>query len=377
MTLKFYDGAPEDARKAARVLDIIYRARQYYPAIPLSEFYNDALNEDFMADEETVVNEIKLWRRDMKAPPADLPKSFISYPFLLSPSTKASVLEEDARIQMHIKFQQAYRSAIQQGQRSFVPYLILNVRRSHLVEDTLTQMTFQHEGDDFKKPLKVIFDGEDGVDAGGVRKEFYQIVTRELLDPSYGMFKNYEETRYLWFNSDSFEANNEYELIGKLLGVAIYNSVIIDLRMPSLVYKKLKRQPLNLSDLEELQPQLARGLRALLEFKGDVKSAFELTFQITYERYGENVVVDLKENGADITVDESNRIEYVELYVDYILTSSVRAQYDAFERGFLAVCGGRALDLFDARELELLICGNPSLQLEVHYIDDKIFFLLF
>jgi ubiquitin-protein ligase E3 A len=244
------------------------------------------------------------------------------------------------------------------------------VRRSHLVEDTITQMTFQHEGDDFKKPLKVIFDGEDGVDAGGVRKEFYQIVTRELLDPSYGMFKNYEETRYLWFNSDSFEANNEYELIGKLLGVAIYNSVIIDLRMPSLVYKKLKRQQLNLSDLEELQPQLAKGLRSLLAFKGDVKSVFELTFQITYERYGENVAVDLKENGAEIAVDETNRIEYVELYVDYILTSSVSAQYDAFERGFLAVCGGRALDLFDARELELLICGNPFLQLEVYYIVD-------
>jgi len=365
MTLRFYDGAIEDSRIAARTLDLLYRARRVYPEIPLSEFYNDALNEDYMDGDESVFAEIKLWRLDMKAGPSDLKKSFISFPFLLSPSTKAAVLGEDARIQMQLKFQQAYRSAIQLGQRSFVPYLILNVRRSHLVEDTLMHMTFEHAGDDLKKPLKVIFDGEDGVDAGGVKKEFFQIVTRELLDPSFGMFKIFEESRFLWFNSDSFESNNEYELIGKLLGVAIYNSVIIDLKMPSLIYKKLKKQPLALADLEELHPQLAKGLRSLLEFTGDVKSTFEQNFQITYERYGENVVVDLKEGGSEIFVDENNRIEYVELYVDYILTSSVRPQYDAFERGFLSVCGGRALDLFDYRELELLICGNPSLQLEV------------
>ena len=57
---------------------------------------------------------------------------------------------------------------------------------------------------------------------------------KQLLDPSFGMFKYFESSRLLWFNSDSFESESEFELIGILLGVAIYNSVIIDFRMPKV-----------------------------------------------------------------------------------------------------------------------------------------------
>ena len=46
---------------------------------------------------------------------------------------------------------------------------------------------------------------------------------RELLDPKYSLLKHDEETRTLWFNSDSLEAEEEFELVGMLLGIAIYN----------------------------------------------------------------------------------------------------------------------------------------------------------
>jgi len=55
-----------------------------------------------------------------------------------------------------------------------VPYLVLNVRRNNIIQDTLSQVMCFSDGD-FKKPLKVVFDGEEGVDAGGLRKEFYQV----------------------------------------------------------------------------------------------------------------------------------------------------------------------------------------------------------
>lgn len=48
-------------------------------------------------------------------------------------------------------------------------------------------------------PTQVIFVGEEAVDAGGVRKEFFLLIMRELLDPKYGMFRYYEESRLIWF----------------------------------------------------------------------------------------------------------------------------------------------------------------------------------
>lgn len=43
---------------------------------------------------------------------------------------------------------------------------------------------------------------EVAVDEGGLRKEFFQLISNELLNPKYGMFKEYSESRLIWFNDD-------------------------------------------------------------------------------------------------------------------------------------------------------------------------------
>lgn len=68
----------------------------------------------------------------------------------------------------------------------------------------------------FFKIVKVSFIGEEAEDAGGVRKEFFMSLLREILDPKYGMFRSYEETNAIWFSEDSFEDEVMYYLIGEL-----------------------------------------------------------------------------------------------------------------------------------------------------------------
>jgi len=53
------------------------------------------------------------------------------------------------------------------------------------------------------------------------------------------MFTYNEESRMLWFNGDTFETNIKFELIGILMGIAIYNQNILELHMPIACYKKL------------------------------------------------------------------------------------------------------------------------------------------
>jgi ubiquitin-protein ligase E3 A len=53
------------------------------------------------------------------------------------------------------------------------------------------------------------------------------------------MFTYNDESRTYWFNGNTFEPNIKFELMGILTGIAIYNSVILDLHMPIAVYKKL------------------------------------------------------------------------------------------------------------------------------------------
>lgn len=93
---------------------------------------------------------------------------------------------------------------------------------------------------------------------GGVKKEFFMLLLREILDPKYGMFKEYEETRTIWFSSDSLEDGVMYFLIGLLCGLAIYNFIIIDLPFPLALYKKLLREHVGLNDIKQLSPILAK-----------------------------------------------------------------------------------------------------------------------
>lgn len=65
-------------------------------------------------------------------------------------------------------------------------HLKINVRRARILEDALSQLS--SKGNHLKKPLKVKFIGEQGVDEGGVRKEFFHLLVTELFNPNYAMF---------------------------------------------------------------------------------------------------------------------------------------------------------------------------------------------
>lgn len=58
------------------------------------------------------------------------------------------------------------------------------------------------------------FIGEEAEDAGGVKKEFFLLLLKEIFDPVYGMFKQSEETNTLWFSNYPFEDDVMFYLIG-------------------------------------------------------------------------------------------------------------------------------------------------------------------
>ena len=97
------------------------------------------------------------------------------------------------------------------------------------------------------------------------------------------MFTYIEESHSVWLNSASLESEKEFELVGILLGLAIYNGIILDLHFPPVIYKKLQNEKLDLQDLLGVQPSLANSLMQLLEFDGDVEDTFCYTFQVMWK----------------------------------------------------------------------------------------------
>merc|ERR1719436_2248139 len=163
----------------------------------------------------------------------------IEFPFVLTPVSKVRVLNIESLLMQREEVRSAWAwQMLMRGGRSMNPFLVLKIRRNHIVQDALQQLAEQGSSH-FKKPLKVIFDGEEAVDEGGVQKEFFQLLIEELYNEDFGMFERVDESRNFWFNKNSLEASLQFELFGIVLGLAIYNQVILDVKFPMAVYKKL------------------------------------------------------------------------------------------------------------------------------------------
>ncbi|XP_054687038.1 probable E3 ubiquitin-protein ligase HERC4 isoform X5 [Grus americana] len=353
---------------AFRVLEILHRVNERGQVIQYDRFYIHEI-QDLIDIRNDYVNWVQqqVFGMDVNhglTELTDIPVTICTYPFVFDAQAKTTLLQTDAVIQMQMAVDQAHRQNLSSlflpVFESVNPCLILMVRRDNIVGDAV-EVLRKTKNVDYKKPLKVIFVGEEAVDAGGVRKEFFLLIMRELLDPKYGMFRYYEESRLIWFSDKTFEDSDLFHLIGVVCGLAIYNFTIVDLHFPLALYKKLLNKKPSLDDLKELMPDVGRGMQQLLDYpEDDIEEAFCLNFTITVENFGTTEIKELVPNGADIPVVKQNRQDFVDAYVDYIFNKSVASLFSAFHAGFHKVCGGKVLQLFQPSELQAMVIGNTN-----------------
>ncbi|KAG2439072.1 hypothetical protein HYH02_006599 [Chlamydomonas schloesseri] len=230
-------------------------------------FYNDAINhEDFNLKED-----FRKWKH-----PHKYDFCFCKFPFMYDPGSKARLLQMENQMSQVNELHSALFRGLFGGpggggggpggglgsglvggvgggglgtMPDMCPFLVLRVRRGpYLVQDTLIQIHRAKETDSLRKPLKVKFVGEEGVDEGGVAKEFFQLLVRQLFNPDYGMFTSDPNSHLHWFRPTSGsnklgaggdDMELEFELVGILIGLAIYNSHILEFQFPPVLYKKL------------------------------------------------------------------------------------------------------------------------------------------
>lgn len=181
-------------------------------------------------------------------------------------------------------------------------YLLVEVNRETVLEDALNQV-FRRELRELQRPLKVRFanHGEEGVDHGGVQQEFFIIALREALRPEYGMFTTDERSRMSWFSICPVEPIHKFELLGLLVGLAVYNGVTLPVTFPRTLYQKLLgMEPEGLEDIKDGWGELASGLKELLEWRqGDVGDVFLRTYDFSYEFFGKVKHINMLKAEAD------------------------------------------------------------------------------
>ena len=95
-----------------------------------------------------------------------------------------------------------------------------------------------------------------------------------------------------------------------------------------------------------------------------IEDVIDETFTTAEDRFGEMVTIDLKPGGADVPVTDENKKEYVDLVVEYRIFKRVQEQFEAFMSGFNELIPQELINVFDERELELLIGGMSEIDVD-------------
>lgn len=225
----------------------------------------------------------------------------------------------------------------------------IEVRRSSLFEDAIEQLS--NLAGNLKSPLKVKIRGEPANDAGGVKKEFFQLVMSEVFNPNRDMFVRRADDRFHWFNGLSTEAPAVFGFVGMLVGLSIYNGVMLDLKFPRVFYKKLLAPEDyvfdSVEDLKSHEPDYYKSFKYLLS-TDDPLEELELTFSTEMDSLGKKALFEFKLNGRNIKLSQSNKKEYVSLFTKWLINHSIARQFRPFREGFYRVVTGHIIKMFQA-----------------------------
>lgn len=275
------------------------------------------------------------------------------------------------------------RSGQSQSRPSYPP-LQLSVRREHVFHDSFKWLCFK-TGDEMKfGKLNIRFTGEEGVDAGGVTREWFQVLARQMFDPNYALYIPVSSDRTTFHPNKLSGINDEhlrfFKFIGRIIGKALYEGRLLDCFFSRAVYKRILGKSVSVKDMESFDPDYYKSLCWMLE--NDITDIITETFSVEDDEFGVTKVVDLIPNGREITVTEENKHEYVRVVVEHKLLSSVKDQMENFLSGksnviemqslstltlllgFHDIIPAELISIFNEQELELLISGLPDIDID-------------
>ncbi|KAJ7969420.1 E3 ubiquitin-protein ligase UPL1 [Quillaja saponaria] len=265
-----------------------------------------------------------------------------------------------------------FRSRIrQQHEQHLSGPLRISVRRAYVLEDSYNQLRMRPTLD-LKGRLNVQFQGEEGIDAGGLTREWYQLLSRVIFDKGALLFTTVGNNATFQPNPNSVyqtEHLSYFKFVGRVVAKALFDGQLLDVYFTRSFYKHILGVKVTYHDIEAVDPDYYKNLKWMLE--NDVSDIPDLTFSMDADEekhilYEKNEVTDyeLKPGGSNIRVTEETKHEYVDLVAEHILTNAIRPQINSFLEGFNELVPRELISIFNDKELELLISGLPEIDLD-------------
>ncbi|XP_055048529.2 NEDD4-like E3 ubiquitin-protein ligase WWP2 isoform X2 [Misgurnus anguillicaudatus] len=241
----------------------------------------------------------------------------------------------------------------------------ISVSRQTLFEDSFQQI-MNMKPYDLRRRLYIIMRGEEGLDYGGIARQWFFLLSHEVLNPMYCLFEYAGKNNYCLQINPASSINPDhltyFRFIGRFIAMALYHGKFIDTGFTLPFYKRMLNKKPTLKDLESIDPEFYNSIMWVKE--NDLEECgVELYFAQDMEILGKVTTHQLKNDGENELVTQDNKEEYIGLLTDWRFTRGVEEQTKAFLDGFNEVVPLEWLRYFDEKELELMLCGMQEIDL--------------
>lgn len=235
----------------------------------------------------------------------------------------------------------------------------MKLHRNNIFEESYRRIMSVKRPDVLKARLWIEFESEKGLDYGGVAREWFFLLSKEMFNPYYGLFEYSATDNYtLQINPNSGLCNEDhlsyFTFIGRIAGLAVFHGKLLDGFFIRPFYKMMLVKQITLKDMESVDSEYYNSLKWILE---NDPTELDLRFCIDEENFGQTYQVDLKPNGSEMVVTNDNKREYIDLVIQWRFVNRVQKQMNAFLEGFTELIPIDLIKIFDENELELLMCG--------------------
>ena len=270
------------------------------------------------------------------------------------PITKAAFLNsEEKRIWIREQF------AVDQQEFRHDQSVTLVINRNNVLEETISQ--FETVGDlNLKGKVKIFFVDEEAQDAGGVIKEWIDLLIDSLFSQELGHFELNCETEEPFYTL-SPDASPEIMLFaGKIIGKALYEGIPISARLNPLLMKEIAGEDLTIEDMKFYDPQVYNSLKYMAGASEAELESLGQTFTVMDN--GEEV--ELRSEGFEMTVTKQNRGMYFTLFLKYYSSIRCLEQTNSFYQGFYQIINPEYLQVLSSFELESLLFGSKKIDIK-------------
>ncbi|KAG5860303.1 ubiquitin-protein ligase [Encephalitozoon hellem] len=240
------------------------------------------------------------------------------------------------------------------------------VDRSDVLRSSYFQVMAKSPEEFRTRRLEIKLTGEEGLDYGGLTREWLVLLAKDLLDPNFALFEFSTEDKTVAVPCKNSYVNPEhlsyFKFVGRIVAKAIMDGNFINLHLSKFIYKHILGKSCDLQDLESADPEFYKSLAWIRD--NHVDESLGLTFSFDDVSFGIHRTAELIKDGANVFVNDTNKAEYISLATQYRLFNGIELQLSALKSGLFEILGNKALEMFDENELELLICGVPDIDID-------------